>query len=206
MRGREPLVIRPWLLPLLVLALIAPPIGGFALGGPPLGIAIGALEAAALVVFAARARFDRPIEVADQTRGYALLVLALDAVEQPRQAERIVEIARAGAVAETPETDADPEILVLAPAINQPLAEWLSDLDEARFDAQRRLALSVGTLAAAGIEATGHVGDSDPVQAVEDELRTYPARELVLVAGADTLEEPLAELERRLPLPVRRLQ
>jgi hypothetical protein len=205
MRGREPLVIRPWLLPFLVLALIAPPIGGFALGGPPLGIAIGALGATALLVFAARARFDRPIEVADGAPGYALLVLALDAVERPGQAERIVEIARAGALGEAPETDVDPLILVLAPATNQPLAEWLSDLDEARFDAQRRLALSVGTLAAAGVEATGHVGDRDPVQAVEDELRSYPARELVLVAGPDAPEEPLAELERRLPLPVRRL-
>ena len=205
MRGRDPLVIRPWILPFLVLALIAPPIGGFALGGPPLGIAIGALEATAVIVFAARARFDRPIEVVDGRRGYALLVLALVAVEQPAQAERIAEIARAGAVAEAPETDADPEILVLAPATNRPLAEWLSDLDEARFDAQRRLALSVGTLAAAGVEATGHVGDRDPVQAVEDELRSYPARELVLVAGADAPEEPLAELERRLPLPVRRI-
>lgn len=205
MRGRDPLVIRPWILPFLVLALIAPPIGGFALGGPPLGIAIGALEATAVIVFAARARFDRPIEVADRARGYALLVLALDAVEQPGQAERIAEIARAGAVAEAPEADADPEILVLAPATNRPLAEWLSDLDEARFDAQRRLALSVGTLAAAGVEATGHVGDPDPVQAVEDELRTYPARELVLVSGADAPEEALAEIERRLPLPVRRI-
>jgi hypothetical protein len=206
MRGREPLVIRPWLLPFLVLGLIAPPIGGFALGGPPLGIAIGALEAAGVIVFAGRARFDVPIEVAESGHGYALLVLALDAVEQPRQAERIAEIARAGTLAESPETDVEPEVVVLAPATNQPLAEWLSDLGEARFDAQRRLALSVGTLAAAGIEATGRVGDSDPVQAVEDELRSYPARELVLIPGEDAPEDALAELTRRLPLPVRRIQ
>lgn len=199
------MVIRPWLLPFLVLALIVPPIGGFALGGPALGVALGALGATALIVFAARARFDRPIEVADTSRGYALLVLALDAVEQPRQAERIVEIARAGALAETPQADVDPEVLVLAPATNQPLAEWLSDVGEARFDAQRRLALSVGTLAAAGLEATGRVGDGDPVQAVEDELRSYPARELVLVVGEDAPEDALAELTRRLPLPVRKL-
>jgi len=204
-RGRDPLVIRPWLLPFLVLALIAPPIAGFAIAGPALGVAIGALAATALIVFAARARFDRPIEVADGSRGYALLVLALDAVEQPGQAERIVEIARAGALAETPRADTDPKVLVLAPATNQPLAEWLSDVGEARFDAQRRLALSVGTLAAAGLEAVGRVGDPDPVQAVEDELRSYPARELVLVTGADAPEEALAELTRRLPLPVRRL-
>jgi len=205
MRGREPLVIRPWMLPPLVLALIAPPIAGFALGGPPLGLAIGAIDVTAVLFLAARARFDEPIEVAAPSRGYALLVVALAAVEQPAQAERIREIARAGAVAETPERDVDPEVLVLAPATNAPLAQWLSDLEEARFDAQRRLALSLGTLAAAGIEATGSVGDADPVQAVEDELRSYPARELVLVTGEDTPADALAEITRRLPLPVRRL-
>jgi hypothetical protein len=203
MRKREPLVIRPWLLPPLVLLLIAPPIAGFALGGPPLGLAIGAIEAAGLLIFAARARFDVPIEVVAGARGYALLVLALVPVEQPAQAGRIVEIARAGALAEAPEEDADPEVLVLAPAMNQPLAEWLSDVEEARFDAQRRLALSLGTLAAAGLEARGRVGDPDPVQAVEDELRTFPASELVLIAGEGS-EDALAELTRRLPLPVRR--
>jgi hypothetical protein len=202
MRGREQLVIRPWLLPFLVLILIVPPVVGFAVGGPPLGIGIGGFEAAALVVFAARSRFDRPIEVA-APHGYALLVLALDAVEEPAQAQRIAEIARAGAVAEDPQSDAEPAVVVLAPATNSPLAEWASDVEEARFDAQRRLALSLGSLAAAGIEATGHVGDPNPVQAVEDELRTYPARELVLVSGASSQDDAIAELDRRLPLRVR---
>ena len=202
MRSREPLVIRPWLLPPLVLVLTVPAIAGFALGGPPLGLAIGAVEVAALVLVAARARFDEPIEVDETGRGYALLVLALGAVEEPRQAGRILEIARAGALARD---DSDPVLLVLAPATNQALAEWLSDLEDARFDAQRRLALSLGTLAAAGLEARGRVGDADPVQAVEDELRTFPASEVVLVTGPDPPEPALAELARRLPVPLRRL-
>lgn len=196
---------RPWLLPLIVLALVLPGAAGFAFGGPPLGLAIGALEVGVLLVIAARARFDEPIEIAGPGRGYALLVLALDAVEEPSQAARIVEIAGAGALAATPEADVEPEVVVLAPATNDPLARWLSDLEAARFDAQRRLALSLGTLAAAGIEARGSVGDPDPVQAVEDELRTYPARELVLVTGPEAPEHAIAELTRRLPLPVRRL-
>jgi hypothetical protein len=203
MRRREPLVIRPWLLPLLILLLTVPPVVGFTLGGPPLGLAIGAIEVASLVLVAARARFDEPIEVDETGRGYALLVLALGAVEEPRQAGRILEIAGAGALAND---DSDPELLVLAPATNQALAEWLSDLGDARFDAQRRLALSLGTLAAAGLEARGRVGDADPVQAVEDELRTFPASEVVLVTGPDPPEAALAELARRLPLPVRRLE
>jgi hypothetical protein len=80
-----------------------------------------------------------------------------------------------------------------------------SDLGDARFDAQRRLALSIGTLAAAGVEARGQVGDADPVQAIEDTLREFNAREVVVVTGPDAPEGALAELERRLPLPVRRL-
>jgi hypothetical protein len=200
---REPLVIKPWLLPPLVLALIAPAVAGFMLAGPPLGLAIGAVEVAAVVVLAARARFDEPIEVASDAGGYALLVLALDAVEEPAQAQRIAEIARAGALRADPSAAADPPVLVLAPATNQWLAEWLSDLERARFDAQRRLTLSVGTLAAAGVDARGRVGDPDPVQAVEDELRSYPASEVVLVAGGAAPVDALAELNRRLPLPVR---
>jgi hypothetical protein len=202
---REPLVIRPWLLPPIVVALIVPAVAGFALGGPPLGLAIGAIEVAGLVVFAARARFDEPIEVASDAGGYALLVLALAAVEEPRQASAIAEIVRAAA-AETPGSESEPEVLVLAPATSQARATWLSDLEDARFDAQRRLALSLGTLAAAGLEARGRVGDADAVQAVEDELRTFPASEVVLVTGPDPPEADLADLVRRLPLPVRRLE
>jgi hypothetical protein len=202
MRRREPLVIRPWLLPPLVLALIVPAVAGFMLAGPPLGLAIGALEVTALVILAARARFDEPIEVASDSGEYRLLVLALAAVEEPGQAGRIAEIAHAAAAAAG---DPDPDVLVVTPATGDALARWLSDLEDARFDAQRRLALSIGTLAAAGLRARGRVGDPDAVQAVEDELRTFPASELVLVTGPDPPEAALAELERRLPLPVRRL-
>jgi hypothetical protein len=198
-------VRRPWLTPFLVLALVAPAVGGFALGGPPLGLAIGALSVAALLAFAARARFDEEIEVAGPSRGHAILILALGAIERPEQAQRIAEMASAGALVESLRTDAGPEVLVLAPATNRALAEWLSDLGDARFDAQRRLALSIGTLAAAGVEARGQVGDADPVQAVEDALRTYQASEVAVVTGPDAPEAALSELARRLPLPVRRI-
>lgn len=196
---------RPWLTPFIVLALVAPGVAGFAFGGPPFGLTIGALSVAALIVIAARTRFDEPIEIAGERRGHAILVLALGAIERPEQAQEIAEMAHAGALVESLRTDADPEVLVLAPATNRALAEWLSDLGDARFDAQRRLALSIGTLAAAGLKAHGQVGDADPVQAVEDALRSYRAREVVVVAGPEALEGALEELARRLPLPVRRL-
>ena len=43
---------------------------------------------------------------------------------------------------------------------------------------------SLATLAAADLDARGEVGDSDPVQAVEDTLRSFPAQEVVFVTGA----------------------
>jgi GABA permease len=38
----------------------------------------------------------------------------------------------------------------------------------------------VRALAAAGIETRGQVGDDDPLQAIEDALRSFPADEIVL--------------------------
>lgn len=206
MRRRDTTAIRPWLLPPLVALLICPPVAGFALGGPPLGLAIGALEAAGVLTVAARMRFEEPIEVSAAPGGYALLVLAMRPVEGPVQAQRIAEIAFAGALAASAESQAPPAVLVLAPATTTRLARWLSDLGAARFEAQRRLALSVGTLAAAGIEARGRVGDADPVQAVEDELRSFPAGELVVVGTVEELGDAVEELRRRLALPVRTLE
>ena len=75
----------------------------------------------------------------------------------------------------------------------------------ARLDAQRRLALSIATLAAAGLEARGRVGDADPVQAVEDCLRTFPAQEVVFVTPPGSEDGAVADVRRRLDRPVRAL-
>jgi hypothetical protein len=64
------------------------------------------------------------------------------------------------------------------------------------------LAVSLGSLAAAGLDAQGQVGDTDPVQAVEDALHTFPAQELVFVTGRDHYAE-VQEVRRRLDRPVR---
>jgi hypothetical protein len=81
----------------------------------------------------------------------------------------------------------------------------MSDLRQARFDAQRRLALSLASQATAGVGARGEVGDSDPVQAVEDTLRTFPAQEVVFVTASDHLGE-VEEVRRRLDRRVRVLE
>jgi hypothetical protein len=72
------------------------------------------------------------------------------------------------------------EILVVTPALNSPLRHWASDEDPARADAQRRLDESLATLRQAGVNARGEVGDSEPLQALEDALRTFAPDEIVI--------------------------
>jgi ribosomal protein S18 acetylase RimI-like enzyme len=72
------------------------------------------------------------------------------------------------------------EILVVVPALNTPLRHWVSDDDGARAAAQERLAASLARLREEGIDARGEVGDGDPLQAMEDALRTFGAHEIVI--------------------------
>jgi GABA permease len=71
-------------------------------------------------------------------------------------------------------------VRVVSPALNSRVRTWTSDEDGAREAAQRRLDASVEQLAAVGIAADGEIGDGDPVQAIEDALRSFPADEIVL--------------------------
>ena len=72
------------------------------------------------------------------------------------------------------------EALVVCPALASRLSYWLSDVDGARAKAARRLADSLAALAALGIQSEGRVGDPDPVQAIQDALRTFPADEIIV--------------------------
>ena len=74
----------------------------------------------------------------------------------------------------------DGEVLVVAPALNSRLRHWTSDEDRARGAAQSRLEASVAAFAAAGVAARGQVGDDDPMQAIDDALRTFGADEIVI--------------------------
>jgi hypothetical protein len=72
------------------------------------------------------------------------------------------------------------EVLVVTPALNSPLRHWTSDEDGARAAAQERLDASLARLRSVGVQARGEVGDSDPLQAIEDALRTFGPDEIVL--------------------------
>jgi hypothetical protein len=72
------------------------------------------------------------------------------------------------------------EVFVVSPALNSPLKHWVSDEDQARVAAQARLDDSLTRLGEASIVAHGEVGDSDPLQAIEDALRTFGPDEIVI--------------------------
>jgi hypothetical protein len=72
-------------------------------------------------------------------------------------------------------------VLVVAPALNTKLRHWTSDEDQARAAAEDRLARSCRELDRLGINARGEVGDADPLQAMEDALRTFGA-EMIIVS------------------------
>jgi hypothetical protein len=74
----------------------------------------------------------------------------------------------------------DADVLVVCPALNSPVRHWASDEDRARAEAQKRLDGSLAALAEAGVIARGEVGDADPIQAMEDALRTFGADEIIL--------------------------
>ena len=76
--------------------------------------------------------------------------------------------------------DEGAHVLLLAPALNSRLRHWLSDDDEARTAARRRVQLSLRRLAECGIRAEGVIGDADPMQAIEDSLAIFPADRMIV--------------------------
>jgi nucleotide-binding universal stress UspA family protein len=72
------------------------------------------------------------------------------------------------------------QVLVVSPALNTPLRHWASDEDPARAQAKERLQTSLERLEQLGIHASGEIGDGDPVQAIEDALRTFGADEVII--------------------------
>ncbi len=72
------------------------------------------------------------------------------------------------------------DMLLVCPALNSKLRTWTSDEDGARAAAQSRLDTSLAQLAELGVHARGEIGDGDPLQALEDALREFPADEIVV--------------------------
>jgi len=139
-----------------------------------LGLAVFVVEAAVLGWFVVRhGRRERPIQQAPPRHAEGerrILVVANETVGGSALLEQIRR--RSEGV--------DEHVLVVVPALNSPLKHWTSDEDGAREAAQERLETSLAAMRAAGIDASGEVGDSDPLQAIEDALRTFAPDELII--------------------------
>jgi hypothetical protein len=185
----------PWKLPLTVAGVAVPIVAAFMLGGPGVGVATGAFAAVWLVVFAIRQRPEGPIASADRKDAkHHLLIVAAAGVEEPAEVAEITRLA--GIEGGDGEED---EVRVLVPARIGFLDRWASDVEDARHRAQQHLVMTVAALARAGVAAEARVGDEDIVQAVEDQLQSYPATEVVLVSGEDDdADEAAGELRSRL--------
>jgi hypothetical protein len=92
------------------------------------------------------------------------------------------------------------DVLVVAPALNTPIRHWTDDEDRAREEARGRLENELAVLSGLGISAKGEVGADDPLQAIDDALRTFPADEIIVSTHpegqSNWLEEGVVERVR----------
>jgi hypothetical protein len=194
-------VVASWKLPLIVAAIAVPIIAAFYVGGPGVGLAVGALVTVALVVAAVRDRPRGAIGIAAADGRRRVLIVVSRPVEDPAVIGKIV--ATVGTESE------DGDVLILAPARIGFLDRWASDLESARRESQRNLVITVASLAKAGIAAQARVGDEDLVQAVEDALQSFAATDVILVSAGEDQDPGAAsaatELRSRLRARFQRL-
>jgi hypothetical protein len=139
------------------------------------GLAVFIVLTAVAALWWMRARrVEAPRQSAPVRRGdpeeRRILVIANETVGGEALRERIEEQSRGHRTS----------LLVVTPALNSPVKTFTSDVDEARAQAQQRLDASLSRLRKDGIEARGEVGDGDPLQAMEDALRTFGADEIII--------------------------
>jgi membrane protein implicated in regulation of membrane protease activity len=143
-------------------------------GGKWVGLGVFiALSAVVLGWWARARRYERPQKTAPRPHAAGerrILVIANETVGGHTLRSAILEKS----------LDVGEEVLVVTPALNSPLRHWVSDDDGARAAAQQRLEQSLALLAEAGVEARGEIGDGDPLQAIEDALRTFGADEIII--------------------------
>jgi GABA permease len=139
-----------------------------------LGVAVWLLLTASAVLVYLRQRGERPprqqvahLSPPDEHR---ILVVANETVGGEELISEIGELALTGRA----------RFHVVCPALNSRLKTWTSDSDAAREAAQERLDATLRRLSGVDIEATGEVGDLDPLVAMEDAIRTFHPDEIVI--------------------------
>ena len=143
-------------------------------GGRWLGLAVFVALTLVGLWWVLRRRPEAPVQTSPPRRGAEderrILVIANETVGGERLLEEIRR--RSEGYQE--------RVRVVSPALNSPLRHWASDEDAARAQAQERLEASIAKLAQAGVHAEGEVGDSEPLQAIEDAVRTFGPDEIII--------------------------
>jgi hypothetical protein len=98
-------------------------------------------------------------------------------------------------------------VLVVTPALNSPMRHWTSDEDGARAAASERLERSIARLQELGVAARGEVGDSEPLQAIEDYARMFGPDEIIISTHPEGRSHWLergvvSEARKRLTIPI----
>ena len=102
-------------------------------------------------------------------------------------------------------------VFVVAPALAESaFKHQMGDIDEAIEPAAERLRETLEQLRAAGLDAEGEVGDSDPIQAISDEIEKFHPDQILIVGhrdeeGAFAERGLLEQAQRDLDLPVTEL-
>jgi hypothetical protein len=126
-----------------------------------------------------------------------ILVIANETVGGDTLCDLLVEKARDGRA----------NVLIVAPASPTPLQHLTSHEEPGREDAKQRLDASLARLREHRVSARGEVGDSDPLQAIEDALRTFGADEIIISTHPEGrshwLEQGVvAEARKRFAVPI----
>jgi hypothetical protein len=101
----------------------------------------------------------------------------------------------------------DAEVMVVAPALQRSgFKFWLSDADGAIARAEEVRRQTLDELGQEGVPATGDTGESDPVQAIEDALTTFPAARILIFTHGEAYRDDFdeAELQERFGIPIER--
>jgi hypothetical protein len=105
----------------------------------------------------------------------------------------------------------DIEVRIVAPALHASgLQFWVGDADEAISKADAVWRASVAELGAAGVDAQGDTGESEPTRAIEDALASFNADRILVFSHPESEQRyreeiDQADLEEQFGRPVERV-
>ena len=165
---RFTLIVAALLAPIALVAVIWSTGAALAVAG---GLAIGLI--AGLFVF----KRDEPQEkmllgrrLKDDDDRYRILVVANQTLSGRALRDEISQRGHRGTA----------QLKVVCPALNSKIKHWTNEEDDARAAAGLRLEGLLVTLRSEGFAVDGDIGDDDPLQAMEDALRRFPANEVII--------------------------